>query len=183
MGSVDRKTLSWLGVGALVGLLIGLAIGWWLWPVEWVNAHPADLAPGYQEDYVAMVADSYALTSDLATAKQRLEGWSEAKLGEVMGNLLISHQSDGRTLEARRIQDLSAALNVPLAPAAGPTPPPTTNGGSTLTKVLSICGILLAAVLVAGGIFLLISYLRRKRRYLSRVAFSCSSPTCAVKTC
>jgi len=162
MGPVDRKVLLWVGAGAVIGLLLGLAIGWWWWPVEWVNAHPGDLAPVYQEDYVVMVADSYALTSDLATAQRRLEGWPEETLSQIMGDLAATYQAAGQTLEARRIQDLSAALHVPLAPAAVPTPAAPTTTGSVLTRVLTICGIFLAVVLILGGIALGVSALRRK---------------------
>lgn len=162
MGTIDRRLLVGVAAGAVAGVLLGLAIGWWWWPVEWTNAGPLDLAAGYQEDYVAMVADSYALTSDREAAQRRLEGWSKEELGKLMNALLVSRQSAGRTLEARRVQDLSAALNVPLAPAAGPTPAPTGEAGSTLLRVLTICGILLAVVLVLGGIALGVATLRRR---------------------
>jgi hypothetical protein len=163
MGPVDRKTLLWLGLGALIGLALGLAIGWWWWPVQWVNAYPTDLAPGYQDEYVAMVADSYALTSDAEAARRRLEGWPEARLREVLGRLHASHQAAGRSLEARRIQELSAALNVPLAPVSTPTPAPARGAGVTLGRVLSICGIFLAVVLLLGGAALGVSYWRRRQ--------------------
>lgn len=155
--------LTWLGLGALLGLALGLAIGWWWWPVQWVNAYPTDLAPGYQDEYVAMVADSYALTSDAEAARQRLEGWPEARLREVLGRLHASHQAAGRSLEARRIQELSAALNVPLAPVSTPMPTPAAAAGTTLERVLSICGILLAVVLILGAGALGISYWRRRQ--------------------
>lgn len=163
MGPVDRKVLVWLGLGTVVGLALGLAIGWWWWPVQWVNAYPTDLAPGYQDEYVAMVADSYALTSDAEAARRRLEGWPEARLKEVLGRLHASHQAAGRSLEARRIQELSAALNVPLVPVSTPAPAPAGGTGATLGRILSICGIFLAAVLLLGGVALGVSYWRRRQ--------------------
>lgn len=163
MGPVDRRVWIGLGVGAVLGLALGLAIGWWWWPVQWVNAHPVDLAAGYQDEYVAMVADSYALTSDAEAARRRLEGWSDEQLREVLSRLHAAHQAAGRSLEARRIQELSAALNVPLAPPATPTPAPAEGGGITVGRVLSICGIFVAAVLFLGGVALGVSYWRRRQ--------------------
>ncbi len=163
MGPVDRKALIWLGLGAVVGLALGLAIGWWWWPVQWVNAYPTDLAPGYQDEYVAMVADSYALTSDAQAARRRLEGWPEARLREVLGRLHAEHQAAGRSLEARRIQELSAALNVPLTPVSTPTPASAGGTGAAWSRILSICGIFLAMILILGGAALGFSYWRRRQ--------------------
>jgi hypothetical protein len=44
-------------LGFVFGLLIGLIIlGWWLWPVQWKDAAPVDLAPGYRQIYLETVA-------------------------------------------------------------------------------------------------------------------------------
>ena len=43
-------------------LLLGMMLGWWLVPVQWVNAGPVQLNPVYQTLWVQMAADSYAVT-------------------------------------------------------------------------------------------------------------------------
>ncbi|NLE77041.1 MAG: hypothetical protein GX605_09880 [Chloroflexi bacterium] len=161
MGAGDRKFLTWLGIGALAGLLLGLAIGWWWWPVQWTNAQPTDLAAGYQEDYLAMVADSYALTSDLAAARARIEGWPTEELGSTTGQLFNHYQAQGRSLDARRVQELSTALGTALV-SASPTPAAAGSGEPIWLRVLKICGILLAGLLIVAGIALGVSTWQRK---------------------
>ena len=46
-------------VGFVVGVFVGLVVlGWWLFPVQWTNASPADLRPDAQVDYLRMAIDS-----------------------------------------------------------------------------------------------------------------------------
>jgi len=57
----------------LAGLLVGwLLIGWWLWPVQWTGALPADLGPADTEKYFDLVAESYLLNQDAKLAEKRL---------------------------------------------------------------------------------------------------------------
>ena len=57
----------------LAGLLVGwLVIGWWLWPVQWTGALPADLGPADTERYFDLVAESYLLNQDAKLAEKRL---------------------------------------------------------------------------------------------------------------
>ena len=57
-------------VGFVVGLIIGLVVlGWWLWPVQWTDASPVDLHPGYQEIWLQMAITSYGATGDASKAK------------------------------------------------------------------------------------------------------------------
>jgi len=47
-------------------------IGWWLWPVQWTGALPADLSPADSEKYLDLVAESYLLNQDVKLAEKRL---------------------------------------------------------------------------------------------------------------
>src|SRR4030066_699266 len=54
----------------VVGLVIGLVVlGWWIWPVQWYDASPANLHPGYQDMWLQMAIISYGATGDAANAK------------------------------------------------------------------------------------------------------------------
>jgi hypothetical protein len=54
----------------LVGLFIGLVIlGWWLFPVQWTDASPADLEPEAQVTYLRTCIDAYGYNGDAARAK------------------------------------------------------------------------------------------------------------------
>jgi len=157
----------------VVGLLIGwLAIGWWLWPVKWYDADPIDLRESARRDYVAMVADSYAVTRDLQMARQRLAGWPDDEVSRTLADLNAGYTKQGRGAEAQRIKDLTNSLGVKPAqgtpaaavistPAAAPTTAPETK--STLSTILAVCGILVAVLLVIAGGALGWSYMQKRR--------------------
>lgn len=56
----------------LIGLAIGLAYGWFISPVEYVETSPHTLRIDYKADYVLMVAEAYRYEADLNLAAQRL---------------------------------------------------------------------------------------------------------------
>ena len=51
-------------VGVVIGLVLGLAIGWWWWPVEWSDTTLGSLGSDLQVDYFLWVADQYQATGD-----------------------------------------------------------------------------------------------------------------------
>ncbi len=59
-------------VGVLLGLGLGLAIAWYIWPISLTNADPADLRLDIKDDYLRMIAASYSLDGDMAHVLQRL---------------------------------------------------------------------------------------------------------------
>jgi hypothetical protein len=172
-------------IAFIVGLIIGLVVlGWWLWPVKWTDADPVDLRESQKRNYVAMVADSYNLTHDLSLARQRLEGFSEQELSQLLADLNTNYTRQGRGAEANRIKDLANNLGVkPLAagtpaatlaasPAASAVAAPaataaatpaTAAGGFPWGSLLAVCGILVAVALVVAGGALGWSYLQKQR--------------------
>ena len=58
--------------GAVVGLALGFAVGWWLSPVQYTNTAPTVLRQDYHDDYVVMVATAYKVEMDLEQARERL---------------------------------------------------------------------------------------------------------------
>jgi hypothetical protein len=57
-------------VCGVAGLIIGLIIGWGLWPVQWTDAAPSDLHPGFQDMWLRMAINSYGKTADAPKAQQ-----------------------------------------------------------------------------------------------------------------
>lgn len=58
--------------GALLGIGLGLIVGWMLWPVSYYDTDVYDLRADYQDEFVVMVAASYALERDVGAAHQWL---------------------------------------------------------------------------------------------------------------
>jgi hypothetical protein len=161
MEKIGREALIWFVIGLVVGLIIGLPIlGWWVFPVEWYDADPFDLRQQHKEAYISMLADSYALNTNVALARQRVEGWDTKELGQIIGQLQTK-ASDGA--QVQRLDKLAAALGVrvevvPPEPTAQPT-----TASALLRRVAPIVGIVLAAVLVIAGLIVGTSVLRERR--------------------
>ena len=114
MGRI-RATLSsrylQLGVVFLVGLIIGwLALGWWLWPVQWTNAMPWHLQPVYQEQYLELVAETFWYSKDVRAARQALDGWDKEELAQLLKRAQQQAASDE---EHQRVAALAEALQYP----------------------------------------------------------------------
>jgi hypothetical protein len=60
-------------VVAAVGLMVGFAIGWWIWPVQYTNTAPDVLRQDYRDDYVVMIATAHEVEQDLEQALNRLK--------------------------------------------------------------------------------------------------------------
>lgn len=59
-------------IGLLVGIGIGLYLGWVQFPLEFVDSPASNLARQYKDEYTVMIASSFAQDSDLGGAVERL---------------------------------------------------------------------------------------------------------------
>ena len=102
----------------LLGLGLGMAYGWLVSPVKYVDTAPDTLRVDYKTDYVLMVAEAYQKEGDLDMAIRRLA---------LLGNLPPAEQSyqavqfgqKAGYIEpdlARMQALLSAVQNAPVAP-------------------------------------------------------------------
>ncbi len=66
------RVVGWIALGLLIGAVLGLVIGWVVWPIEYVEADPTVLEDSYFDDYVLMIASAYSLDEDLNIAQRRL---------------------------------------------------------------------------------------------------------------
>jgi len=97
--------------GAVLGLVLGFAIGWWLWPVQYTNTAPSALRQDYRDDYVVMVAAAYEVEEDLEPARERLElldSEEPAALVVELAERLI--EAGGSTEDITRLARLAWAL-------------------------------------------------------------------------
>jgi hypothetical protein len=139
--------------GFLVGLFFGLVVlGWWLWPVEWVDAGPEQLRTEFKEIYLRMAIDSYTLNPDALRAQQRLQEMGpEAE--EILENIAQEPGSQNPAA-IQAFQALAAGEPVVEATPLEPTPVAETGGlVRTLLPIMCLLTFLLAGGLVA--VFLL----------------------------
>ena len=132
-------------VGFVVGLIIGLvALGWWLWPVQWTDASPADLHPGYQEIWLQMAITSYGATGDASKAKLAYDA-----LGKSAADTLLLIKSNPGNIDPNLISQFQVAVfataQVPSATQGAtqstrvtPTVSTTKPGRSNLTTLLIV---------------------------------------------
>jgi hypothetical protein len=155
-----HQTLIMFFIGAALGLMVGLLVGWVIWPVGVRNATPELLRQDYRDEYLVQVAREFALNHDVSQAQARLgtEYWRQGTPQEVLRDLAQRRGGeDGQRLEA-----LAAALPEPAA--ASP---------ARFRLVLLVVGVLLAAVGVAGlGYFALSRLLSRRRAPSERATTS-----------
>ena len=64
----------WIRVGSVIilGFGLGLAYGWIVSPVQYVDTAPDSLREDFKTDYVLMVAEAYDADENLALAVRRL---------------------------------------------------------------------------------------------------------------
>lgn len=95
----------------IAGLVLGwLVLGWWLWPVEWINAEPQNLSPEFQKVYIGLVASDYSLTRDIGRVQQILEKWDKDVLADLLSDMIISAKS---VEERERLILLAEAMTLP----------------------------------------------------------------------
>ncbi len=135
-------------LAALVaGLLVGwLVIGWWLWPVQWINALPEDLSPESRNVYVIGVAYTFEVTKDVERTRQAMAALGTVEQqSQALDAAITASPADIQALTSLRQELRLPAVPGEVAPRKG---------------VMSWLGPLLISLLVVliiglGGIFLL----------------------------
>ncbi len=172
-----RPWYFWPVIALLAGILIGLIIGWWIWPVKWTNTYPSDLRANERNEYLAMVAESYAANNDLALAKKRLESWSREDLADHLQNA----QEQALSTDARRAQALEkliSALNLEVSPPPQqPVGQPISAEPSAFLQALrTVCVAGVWLLLVALGVVLFWFLFQQWRKYQQRAGKPLLSP-------
>ena len=134
--NVQKSRPSW--VLPVIGFLIGMLIGWWvigwgIWPVQWTNALPPDLRAAERDEYLTMVAESYAASRNADVAKGRLATWSPQALSQDLSNLQTRVASNPQL--AAQVLALSQLVGAgsstaPGAQAPGKAAPPAARPGT-----------------------------------------------------
>jgi hypothetical protein len=122
MNSSNRNSLIiGIVVGLIAGLLLGMFLFWELFPVQWTDAHPYDLAPEARADYVQLAADSFGLNRDPQEAARHFEVWSDEEKQQAFADAIAQYEQEGRPAKAQAVQDLAMVLGI--TPGAEPVEP------------------------------------------------------------
>jgi hypothetical protein len=142
MDFIRKQPIAGIVVGFLVGLIIGLPIlGWGLWPVQWTDGAPQDLADTTRRAYVLAVADSYSSRLDVQRAKDAFVSWPGAAQ-----EICQLAQTEPDLADQQRLLALAAAITDNLGCGQiGVVPVPETDTGSSL---FTICLLLIVLLLV-----------------------------------
>ncbi|MCP4418482.1 MAG: hypothetical protein GY805_17830 [Chloroflexi bacterium] len=139
------SSTGWLLFSLLIGLIGGLYYAWVVDPVVFTNASPARFSGRYQEEYIILVSQSYAVDENWPLAQQRLAALDDAAIGETVNDLLetaVRQQRPAQLLEHLAVlaRQLGAggqaiALFAPTLPANELQPTPTAAIAITATPI------------------------------------------------
>lgn len=100
----------------VAGLLLGwIVLGWYVFPVKWVDTTPADLRDDARRTYVQMVAESYGRTNRLDVARERLAWLTPERQAADLAAVAADPVDPGA---AQSAQALGQAMGYNLAAAA-----------------------------------------------------------------
>ncbi len=157
---IQANPLTSLSASLAFGLLVGwMVLGWWVAPVQWENAGPAHLSDLYQDEWVQMSADSFALTLDVEQARQRVAVLDGEAASAVERALQGSRDADqlriaqlqygiGDTVQVAESE--ASKERGSLAPSEEASPG--VGSESTQTILSALGGMLLIVLLSAGGL-------------------------------
>jgi hypothetical protein len=112
-------TFGFLAIGLVIGIGLGLFLGWVAWPTQFTDANPAVLAETYKQDYVLMIAADYALTDDLDAARQQVSTLGSGGEDFLFSLTLDQILQDGNPAEIRQLAQLANDLGL-YSPAMAP---------------------------------------------------------------
>jgi hypothetical protein len=96
------RTFAWLGSGVILGLGLGLFLGWVAWPTEFTEADPTVLEDSFQRDYALMIAAAYWQDQDLGLARRRLGSLGKEDVQAWFLSVTVDHILEDRDPEGSR---------------------------------------------------------------------------------
>lgn len=104
-------------IGVVVGISLGLLVGWVIAPVEYTNSPMSALAPRFQEEYTLMIAAGYLVDRDASAAIERL-----SRLGVENVPAYVQELTERYITNSRNVADIR--LLVALSEGLGRLTPP-----------------------------------------------------------
>lgn len=142
--------------GVILGLALGLIVGWGLWPVEYFDTAPSSLKSDFQQQYLRMAIDSYHSNNNEQLAVQR---WVE--LGAAAPDALSAiadepgDQRPGWIQEYKSFIESKGFETTPSENASSPDPNGTNDNPplEKLNPLVWIIGLILAIGVIGGAVY------------------------------
>ena len=169
-------------VGLVVGLIFGLfVLGWLVWPVQWIDASPVNLHPGWQDRWLQMAIISYHTTGDASAAKLEFEA-----LGNDASDAMTRVQLSPGNIDPAWITQFQDTVGStgqvqPATAAPGVTPTAAPSAGAkfnTTTLLVVMCVIM--AVAIAGIVLYFV--LQNRKRMVGGAAPAVQAPEPELQT-
>jgi hypothetical protein len=148
--TVKQRAMLVAVLALLVGFFLGwFVMGWWLWPVDFVNGGIPQLRPDLQQDWVRLTAAEYAFNPNIDRAAARIH-----ELGpnatRVISDTITASKGDEqiRIIQLQQVLKLSGHLGTGTTPGQ---PAATPSLFDRLKLPLLGCSLLIVLALAAGG--------------------------------
>ena len=131
--------------GFVVGLVIGLVVlGWWIWPVNWTDATPAELGYDWKVEFLRASIQAYGQNGNTTEAQERY-----AALGPEAQNAINTIAQDPKGISNELLADFSnvVAVAAPVTTPTSSTAAPSEKKSALPILLAALC--LLVLVLVA----------------------------------
>ena len=99
-----------LAIGLIVGLGIGVYVGWVQFPVTFVNSPAPDLAQRYKDEYTVMIASGYRADNDLQGVIERLRVLGVENVAQY-----VQDSAERYITTSQDIADIQALVNLAVA--------------------------------------------------------------------
>jgi hypothetical protein len=130
----EKRGLWYLLTGAVIGIALGVLIGWVITPVEYVDTSPSTLRSDFKDQYRYMIAAAYSVTGNLERARARLALLEDTDSVKALGDQAQRMLANNTAQEAvRSVADLSQALQSGPAATTAFSSAPVTASTATAT--------------------------------------------------
>ena len=108
-----KRAFLFLLMGFLLGGALGLYLGWVVYPTQLVNVTPAELTPALQDDYLRLIAATYAQDGDFTAVQSRLAALRRPDLNEwVLRQTVDTILAGEDEAEIRQLVTLATSLGL-----------------------------------------------------------------------